>query len=216
MACVPNYSIDYLLHRHGIEHSNRLTSAALSGAIAGNGHSGLGMGLGLGASVTPYGDNPSLSASLQASLSENSALPPFLRNLVGGPLSRSTSASPPRSPSDSPSMMRSKYSHSADEDGAGHANQEYHDNVDDEYEEDCDLDEVQDLSVASKHHSPSARSVASEGSQRDLVMNERNNSALGHHLKKEDMDVEESHHRGRDSPTDMVMKRESEGSLRNE
>ncbi|RWS32035.1 hypothetical protein B4U80_06753 [Leptotrombidium deliense] len=45
-----------------------------------------------------YSDNPNLNATLQASLSENSSLPPFLRNLVGGPVSRSQSASPQRSP----------------------------------------------------------------------------------------------------------------------
>ncbi|RWS15734.1 forkhead box protein P1-like isoform X3 [Dinothrombium tinctorium] len=79
-----------------------------------------------------YGDNPNLNATLQASLSENSTLPPFLRNLVGGPVSRSTSASPQRSPH---SPNGNKYHLSADEEG----NNDY-----DDYEE---VDEVQDLRI---------------------------------------------------------------------
>lgn len=131
-----------------MEHHNRLAGSMV--ASNGNGNTKPG-------TVTPFGDNPSLSALLQASLSENSALPPFLRNLVSGPLSRSTSASPQqRSPSLSPTQMRGKYSHSADEEeNLMHEQDDYPE----EYEDDCDLmDEVQDLRVSSKTESPSERS----------------------------------------------------------
>jgi len=45
-----------------------------------------------------FGLNSSSTGNLQTSLSENSGLAPFLNNLVPGPLSRSTSLSPQRSP----------------------------------------------------------------------------------------------------------------------
>ena len=137
----------------------------------------------LSGTVAPFGDNPSLSASLQASLSENSGLPPFLRNLVGNPLSRSTSVSPhEHSNSTSPTLMvrgAAKYQHSSspttavDEDEMrddyGHSRGD-----DEDYEDDCDLmDEVQDLRVSSKQQSPESmvnlRAASSDREPNGLV-----------------------------------------------
>ena len=142
-------------------------------------------GLGnLSGTVAPFGDNPSPSASLQASLSENSGLPPFLRNLVGNPLSRSTSVSPhEHSNSTSPTLMvrgAAKYQHSSspttavDEedmmrDDYGHSRGD-----DEDYDDDCDLmDEVQDLRVSSKQQSPESmvnlRTASSDREPNGLV-----------------------------------------------
>lgn len=144
--------------------------ARLPANLAGNG--------GLGGAVAPFGDNPSLTASLQASLSENSGLPLFLRNLVGGPLSRSTSESPQRSPTDSPSSGPHRHNlkygaaHSAaDDDEDEHM---MHDDYQaEEFDEECDVmdeNEAQDLRVSSKHQSPEARSSShrAESEPREL------------------------------------------------
>lgn len=101
-----------------------------------------------------------MSCFVVASLSENSTLPPFLRNLVTGPVSRSTSASPQISPN-SPNNL--KYNNlTADE--ALHRslmnnlneNGDEEDDYDDEDEDDGEfeeMDEVQDLRVSVNRNS---------------------------------------------------------------
>lgn len=94
-----------------------------------------------------YSDNPNMNANLHTSLSDSGTFPPFLKSIAGGPLSRSTSASPQRT-----SPIPNDYEFVDANDYDDMDNGDYDQDIDD-YEE---SDKVQDLRV-SQNRSPSSR-----------------------------------------------------------